>query len=127
MKKTIIYFALLVSYTSFGQISFLDDNIIRTKYPTIQSAYLDINGNLADPLSTAKVLESAYFQGDFGESDAIFIQYYLGELINNDYTLTGIKSIVFEKYDENSDRLNPEISIHYWKNGKIKDVKYNSR
>ena len=127
MKSILLTLALLVSFSSFVQVSFLDDNIIRTKYPTTQSACLDINGNLADPLSTAKVLERAYFQWDFGESDAIFIQYYLGELINNDYNLTGIKSIVFEKYDENSERLNPEISIHYWKNGKIKDVKYNSR
>ena len=62
MKSILLTLALLVSFSSFVQVSFLDDNIIRTKYPTTQSACLDINGNLADPLSTAKVLERAYFQ-----------------------------------------------------------------
>ena len=127
MKKILLTLTLLISFSSFGQTSFLDDDIIKTKYPTTQSAYFDINGNFADPLSTAKVLETAYFQGDFGESDALFVQYYLGKFVNDDYELAGVKSIVFEKYDENSDKLHPEMSIHYWKNGKIKDVKYNSR
>ena len=126
MKNILLTLALLISFSSFGQISFLDDDIIKTKYPTTISAYLDINGS---PTNTknAKVLETVYFQGDFGESDALFVQYYLGEFVNDDYELAGVKSIVFEKYDENSDKLYPEMSIHYWKNGKIKDVKYNSR
>ena len=126
MKNILFTLALLISFSSFGQSSFLDDDIIKTKYPTTQSAYLDINGSTTDT-KNAKVLERAYFQGDFGESDAFFVQYYLGEFVNDDYELAGVKSIVFEKYDENSDQLFPEMSIHYWKNGKIKDVKYNSR
>ena len=127
MKKILFTLALLISFSSFGQSSFLDDDIIKTKYPTTLSVYLDINGAVATDTKNAKVFEIAYFQGDFGESDALFVQYYLGEFVNDDYELAGVKSIVFEKYDENSDKLYPEMSIHYWKNGKIKDVKYNSR
>jgi len=126
MKNIIYTLALLVSFSSFGQVSFLDENIIKTKYPTTMSAYLDVNGKTTD-IKNARVLETAYFQGDFGESDAFFVQYYLGEFVNNDYKLAGVKSIIFEKYDENSDRLYPVMSIYYWKNGKIRDVKHNSR
>ena len=127
MKNILFTLALVVSFSSFGQTSFLDDDIIKTKYPTTLSAYFDIDGEITTDVKNAKVLETAYFQGDFGESDALFVQYYLGKFVNDDYELAGVKSIVFEKYDENSDKLYPEMSIHYWKNGKIKDVKYNSR
>ena len=123
MKKLLFTLALLISFSSFGQISIIDIDNIEKKYPTTIEVFKDDSGNIID-MEYASTYEQAYFEGDLFKSNGVFIDYYLGQFINEEYELAGPKMIRFESYNNSTDELVLQMVISFWRNGDIKDIKY---
>ena len=88
MKKILFTLALLISFSSFGQISIIDIDNIEKKYPTTIGVFKDDSGNIIY-MEYASTYEQAYFEGDLFKSNGVFIDYYLGQFINEEYELAG--------------------------------------
>ena len=137
MKKILFTLALLISFSSFGQISILDSKKIIDKFPNGVVAYMDIDGNyLFDDKATEDNISefknhidfskiSYYdvmsFEGGFLSSNSVHLQYYC----DKDGKPSSIKQFFFKEYDEESKQgflVGTEIT--YSRNGTIKSINH---
>ena len=135
MKKLFYTLALLISFSSFGQISLLNNEVLYETYPNILVAYYDINGDLLfDNRATSEnisefinhqdfnkiyLYSEMCFVGDYLLSDAVLLDYYCDDKGNP----ISIKKIRFKCHSETENTgLLTGTEIHYSRDGKITEL-----
>ena len=129
MKRLLVFVLIIINTISYTQGIINIDNLI-SKYPTYFFGYFDEEGrtlfngkvtpeNIGENYKHEdflKIYDAGFrmFEGDWYESKAVFIYYYLDE----NKKPTSVKFIQF--LNENGDKIGTEI--HFWKNGDIKSI-----
>ncbi|MDC1535090.1 hypothetical protein N8383_02420 [Flavobacteriaceae bacterium] len=137
LKNLLFTLALLVSFSSFGQISILDGDKLYDKFPNALVGYMDIDGDLLfDGEAHEENISEFKNHIDFGEisyydwmsfegerlySNSVHIQYYC----DKDGNPISIKQIFFKEFDEESKKgFWVGTSINYRRNGTIKSINH---
>lgn len=127
MKNIFYTLALLVCFSSFGQITILTDNMIYEKYPEGIASYYDKDGNsLFEGAANWENISDFINHPDFNKIDYYSEINFEGELLNSNAVIhkyycdsngnpTSIRNIFFK--DENGIMIGTEITYNRW--GKI--------
>ena len=135
MKNILFTLALLISFSSFGQITILDGSHLYDKFPNGMVGYMDIDGdllfdgkatesNITEFINHSDFSEISYyswmsFEGSLLASNSVHIAYYCDEY----GTPISVKEIFFKEYDEGCDcGVLVGTHIKYRRDGKIKSI-----
>ncbi len=127
MKKLLFIISMMLPFIGIGQITILNDNLIKQKFPNEIAGVRDIDRLTRDDpnFSGAFTVDVLYFEGEEFKSNGVFIDYYVDEEDEDGgVSYSAPKRVRFASYNIKTGEFSYPTVITYYRNGKIKEIEY---
>ena len=118
---------MMLPFIGIGQITILNDNLIKQKFPNEIAGVRDIDRLTRDDpnFSGAFTVDVLYFEGEEFKSNGVFIDYYVDEEDEDGgVSYSAPKRVRFASYNIKTGEFSYPTVITYYRNGKIKEIEY---
>ena len=127
MKKLLFIISMMLPFIGIGQITILNDNLIKQEFPNEIAGVRDIDRLTRDDpnFSGAFTVDVLYFEGEEFKSNGVFIDYYVDEEDEDGVvSYSAPKRVRFASYNIKTGEFSYPTVITYYRNGKIKEIEY---